>query len=336
MIGHSCRQTAVSRRLVLGTLAAMVAGVAMLSPVRAAENFPDRAVRILVPFPPGGSSDTVIRIAANALTAEFKQQVLVVNMPGANSAAAALEALNSPRDGYTLMMASSSFVYNPFFAKEVSFDIVKDFIPLTPLIEGPQVIVVNNDVPTGSWDEFVTYWRNNQQSFNVATFGYGSAPQIATNQLAGILGIEPFYVPYPGGGPAYAALNRGDAQLLVSTLAPALPQIEAGKVKAVAVTSTTRATQWLPDVPSLTELGVAMDDTLIFGLAVAADTPDDIVQRLNQAIVKVMDAPEVHAQVEKSGLRVHTTSSAEYAEYLDRKRRELGEMLEKNPLPQQN
>lgn len=323
--------TAFSRRAALLGIAAAAIGTA--APAPAQDNFPNRQLRMLVPFPPGGSSDIVIRIAAEALSGEFKQQVLVVNMPGAAAAAAAQEALRAPRDGYTMIMASSSFVQNPFFAKDAGFDIVKDFIPLTQLIEGPEIIAVNNDVPT-KWADFVKHWKDNQKTFNVATFGYGSEPQILTHQLSNILGIDPFYIPYPGGAQAYAAIIRGDAQMIISTLSPALPQIRAGKVKAVAVTSATRATQWLPDVPSLKELGIDYVQNIVFGLAVASGTPEPIVQRLNAALQKVMNTPEVRAKIEQNGLLVRTNTPAEYAAFLENERKALGASLAKKPLPE--
>lgn len=324
--------TAYTRRAAVLTLAA-TAALAAVGPAPAQETFPNRQLRMLVPFPPGGSSDIVIRIAAEALAAEFKQQVLVVNMPGAAAAAAAQEALRAPRDGYTMIMASSAWVQNPFFAKDAGFDVVKDFIPLTQLIEGPQVIAVNNDVPT-RWADFVKNWKDNQKTFNVATFGHGSEPQVLTHQISNILGIDPYYIPYPGGAQAYAAIIRGDTHMIISTLSPALPQIRAGKVKPVAVTSATRATQWLPDVPSLKELGVDYVANIVFGLAVPSGTPEPIVQRLNAALQKVMNTPEVRAKIEANGLLVRTNTPAEYAAFLDSERKALGAALAKKPLPE--
>lgn len=299
----------------------------------AQDTFPNKAIRILVPFPPGGSGDIITRIVANAMQNEFKQQVLVVNMPGAGSAAAAAEALKSPRDGYTIIQASSAFVLNPFFAKDIGFDIVKDFTPVTQLIEGPQVLAVSMNVPTGSFAEFVKYWKDNQKTFNVATYGYGSESQILAHHVGSLIGVDPFYIHYPGGGPAYAAIIRGDTHAIFSTLAPALPQLKAGKVKAVAVTSAARA-KWLPDVPTMKELGVDFSQNIVFGLAVASGTPDAIVQRLSQGIARAVNNADTREKVEVNGMLVKTSTPAEYAAFLDNERKQLATALAKKPLPE--
>lgn len=300
----------------------------------AQDAFPSKPIRILVPFPPGGSGDIITRIVANAMQNEFKQQVLVINMPGAGSAAAAAEALKSPRDGYTIIQASSNFVLNPFFAKNIGFDIVKDFTPVTQLIEGAQVLAVSANVPTGSWGEFVKYWKDNQKTFNVATYGYGSESQILAHHVGNLIGVDPFYIHYPGGGPAYAAIIRGDTHAIFSTLAPALPQLKAAKVKAVAVTSSQRATKWLPDVPTLKELGVDFSQNIVFGLAVASGTPDTIVQKLAEGIARAVNNADTREKVEANGMLVKTSTPAEYAAFLENERKLLAAALARKPLPE--
>lgn len=321
-----------SRRGVL-TAALAIASAALfgVAPVAADDTYPNRPIRIVVPFPPGGSGDTMTRIAAEALSSQFKQQVLVINMPGAASAAAAAEVLNAPRDGYTLIQASSAFVLNPFFAKDLTFDVVKDFTPISSIVAGAQILTVNNDVPTGSWEEFATYWKTHEKDFNVATYGYGSAAHLLAFQVSDLMGIEPFYIHYPGGGPAYAAIVRGDAHAIFSTLAPALPQINGGKVKAVAVTSANRS-KFVPDVPTLKELGVDFVEDIVLGLAVASGTPDAIVQRIADALAKGMNTDDIRKRVEASGLEVSTNTPAEYAALLEGQREALGSLLAKKPL----
>jgi tripartite-type tricarboxylate transporter receptor subunit TctC len=281
-----------------------------------AQTYPQRPLRMVIPFPPGGGTDLAARLVAEKLAMVLKQPVVADNKPGANGVIASDLVAKSAPDGYTLLVATgSSHAFAPALGVSLPFDPVKDFVPLALIGQFPTVLVVNPAVPAKTMREFVEYARQNPKKLN-----YGSAGNGSTNHFLGELikqdaGIDLVHVPYKGSGPATADLLAGHIQAMVDSVAAAKGNIEAGKVRALGVTTPQRVAQ-LPDVPTLKESGYNIDYAGWVVVMAPAGTPADIVATLHQAITTVMADPAVVDRYAKQGIIIRPMALAELPVYL--------------------
>lgn len=312
-----------SRRTVL------VAGLSVMSGASAlAQPAPfagGRPVQLFVPYPPGGFSDAVARLVAQGLGTELGTQVVVINKPGAASSVAARELLSQPRDGRSLLLATSFFILNPFFQSQLGFSVENDFRMLSLLVEVPQVLIASPSMPS-DWPSFLQRWRDDPTQLRLATFGPGSEPEVAATRLARTIGVRAELIPYKGGGPAMLAVASGEVGAALVTLPGAASLLASGRVKALAVTSAERQ-KLLPGVPTFRELGVAYNQLVYVGLAVARGTPEPLVQALHRAVQAAMRQPVIGNQVESQGATVRTLGPDDYDALLRRERRAMGEIL---------
>lgn len=302
-------------RLVAASVA--VATIMMSTTGAFAAAWPNRAIRLIVPFPPGGAADTVARVYADKLGEALKQSVVIENKPGAGTAIAAEAVANAAPDGYTLSLApAGQLTILPHLNKEISYDPFKSFVPVSNLATVPYVLAAAPDTPVSSAEELIAAAKKDPGKFTYSSCGPGTLCHLSGLLFASQTGTDLLHVPFKGSAPAVAALLGNVVNLSFDTLTVLAPQIRDGKVRGLLVTSRERSPQ-LPDVPTAAEAGVS--DFVIdswFGLVVPAGTPDDIVQRLNAEVVRIGALPEVKARLEAQGLSVTTSTPGGFADII--------------------
>jgi tripartite-type tricarboxylate transporter receptor subunit TctC len=292
-------------------IAACILAVAA-SGAAAQESYPNHAIRIIVPFPPGGGTDTVTRVIAQKMTENWKQPVVIDNRPGANSIIGAEAAARSAPDGYTLLAAiDSTLAMNPSLYEKLSYDPVKDFAPITLATSYPLILEATPSFPAKDMRELITMLKAQGAKINVA---YPALPsQVAGELLKSVLGVQFTGVNYKGGAPALQDVMAGHVPLVIDALGPSLPHVRSGKVKPYAVTSKQRSAA-LPDVPTFTELGYpGMEVITWVGYLAPAGTRSDIINKLNEEFVRVLKLPDVRERFAGLGTDIHGTTPEEFA-----------------------
>jgi tripartite-type tricarboxylate transporter receptor subunit TctC len=298
-----------ARRVVLGMGAAIVLGAAC-GPA-AAQAWPNKPVRVVIGFAPGGAADYVARTIADPLGRLLGQTVTVDNRAGAGSSLAADHVAKAAPDGYTLLIASpSSISVNPALNPKLSYS-AKDLVPVTRVTSSPLVVAVNPKAGINSFQELITVAKARPGFLNYTSSGNGSAPHLGAAHFSKVAGVEMVHIPYKGGAPAIQAVVAGDAQITFGTPPSVLPMVTAGRLKALAVTSPTR-TPLVPDVPAAAEAGLP-GYTLSFwyGFFVPVGTPPEVMKRLFDATQQVMQLPEVKAALAREGTEVAMSRSPE-------------------------
>ena len=266
-----------------------------------AQQYPAKVVRIVVPFAPGGGSDFIARFIAARLSPGFGQQVIVENKPGAGGMLGITQGQQAPADGYTLTLIASSYTVNPSIYK-FTFDPVADITPIIQLSQGPLLIVVNPKVPAKSTRELIALAKAKPGQVNFASSGQGSVIHMATELFQSMAGIKMNHIPYKGTGPALTDTIGGQVDVFFSSTATAVPQVQAGKLRALAVTTTKRIPA-LPDVPTVNESGVKGYDVVLWhGLIGPKGLPKPIVDRINAEATKALQLKETAAQLQNDGV----------------------------------
>ena len=290
--------------------------LASVLPFAAQADYPDKPLRLVVPFPPGGSTEPLARVLSQKLGESFGQQVIVDNRPGAGSTIGAEIVARSPADGYTLLLSSISNAISAALYPKLNFDIVRDFAPITLLATTPGVLVVHPALPVKTVKEFIALAKAKPEQLAYSSAGNGTPPHLSAELFAGMTGIKLIHVPYKGGGPSIIALLSGEAQLSIASLPSAIGHMRSGKLRALGVTTPQR-TPSLPALPTIAESGVpgyAAETWL--GLAVAARTPKDITARLHAATAKAMMLPEVRERLDALGYILRIGSADEYSNFV--------------------
>ena len=283
--------------LAVGTLAG--AGAA-----QAQNAYPNRPLKLVVGFPPGGSSDATARLLATALNEKLGQPVVVENRPGANSIIAAQYVRSQPADGYTLFSVSSSFAINPALQK-LNYSI-KDFTPVALLGTIPLWVVTPNTVPAKTIDELLAMAKAKPGELPYASYGAGSAGHLASELLLAMTKTSMIHVPYKGTGPAIVDVMSGQVTMMMQTVASSLALVKDGKLRALAVTSSKRVSA-VPDVPTIAESGVPGFELVAWEtIQVAAGTTPEIVARLNAVISEIVASPEFREKLVKIGIEPET------------------------------
>lgn len=297
---------------------AALAGAVLLAcaALPAQADYPEKPLRLVVPFPPGGSTEPLARILSQKLGEAFGQQLIVDNRPGAGSTIGAEIVAKSPPDGYTLFLGSISNAISAALYPKLNFDIVRDFAPVTLLATTPGVLVVHPALPVKTVRELLALAKARPEQLAYSSAGNGTPPHLSAELLSGMTGIKLIHVPYKGGGPSIIALLSGEAQLSIASLPSAIGHMRSGKLRALGVTTPQR-TPSLPELPTIAEAGVpgyAAETWL--GLAVAARTPKDIVARLHAATAKAMTLPDVKERLDALGYVVRVGSPEEYSSFV--------------------
>jgi len=266
-----------------------------------AQQYPSKPVRIVVPFAPGGGSDFIARFMAQRLSAGLGQQVIVENKPGAGGMLGITQGVQAAPDGYTLVLIASSYTVNPSIYK-FSFDPVADITPIIQLSQGPLLIVVNPKVPVKTTQELIAAAKAKPGAINFASSGQGSVIHMATELFQTMAGVKMNHIPYKGTGPALTDTIGGQVDVFFSSTATAVPQVQSGKLRAIAVTTLKRIPA-LPGVPTVNESGVKGYEVVLWhGLIGPKGLPRPIVQRLNAEAAKALKVPETAQQLQNDGV----------------------------------
>jgi tripartite-type tricarboxylate transporter receptor subunit TctC len=292
-----------------------------------AQTWPDKPVRIIVAFVPGGLIDTFARTLQPRLAEGLGQPVIIENRGGAGGTLAESMLAKSAPDGYSMMVSADSPPANPHLFHNLNYDFFRDLLPVSMLTRVPFALVVHPSVPANSLAEFVAYVRSRQGQFSYASPGTGTGNHLFMELFKGRAGIEMTHVPYKGGGPAMNDLIGGQVQASLISITLAAPQVRAGKVRAVGMTSEKRA-PLLPQVQTFVEAGYSdFTPHTWCGLFVPAGTPAPIVQRLHAEFAKAVRAPEVQARFQDLGAETVMNSPAEFSAFLRAETERLGALI---------
>ena len=306
-------------RFLHAVLGMAVAACALVSPAgaQAPATYPSRPVRLVVPFPPGGPLDIIGRTIAQKLGDAWGQSVVVDNRPGAGGNIGAELVAKAAPDGYTILMgALSTHAVNPSLYAKMPYDAVKDFAPITLVAITPNVLVVNASLPVNSAKEFVAYAKANSGKLAFGSGSNGSAGHLAGELFKVETATDIIHVPYKGGAPATQALLAGDTQFMFDNLANATPQVKAGKLKALAVTTAQRS-KLAPELPTMAEAGLTgFDISTWFGLLAPAGTPQDVIAKWNAEVTKILNSPELRERLTAQGAEPAPTTPGEFAVFI--------------------
>jgi len=290
-----------------------IAFLALLFATQAlAQPYPSKPIRLVVGFAPGGAADFVSRAFQDPLGKALGQPIVVENRPGAGSSIAAEHVAKSAPDGYTVLIASpSSILVNPLISPKAGFQPLKDLVPVGKVSSSPLILSVNPAVGVGSVQELIAHAKKNPGKLNYATSGNGSAPHMAAVLFLRLAQVDIVHVPFKGGAPAVQSVLAGDTQLAFATPPSVLPLVQAGRLRALAITSKT-ATPLIPGVPGMGEAGLAdYEIGFWYGFFVPAGTPADVVRRLFEATSQVLKAPETARILAREGTEAAGSGSPE-------------------------
>jgi tripartite-type tricarboxylate transporter receptor subunit TctC len=319
-----------SKLCVVLAAAALVIGAA---PAGAAD-YPDHPVKVVVPFAAGGPTDVMARLVAQKLSDALKQQFYVENRPGAGGNIGMSEVARAKPDGYTLLVASSSFVVNPSLYAHNPYDPYKNFAPITLAAASPNILVVNSSFPAKSVKELIDLLKKEPGKYTIANPGIGTTPQLAAELFKLSLHLEATSVPFGGAAPAIQSAVAGHTPIAFTALPPTSPQVKAGTLRGLAVTSAKRSDA-LPDVPTLSEAGVTEQESeTMQGIFAPANTPKDIVIRLNNQIAKVMAMPDVKQKCADLGFDAVGNSPEEFTAYIKKEVEKWGKVIKEAKIPQ--
>ena len=297
------------------TILALLTGLFVAAGAQAA--YPDKPVTIIVPFPPGGSTDTLARMMTPKMSEKLGQPVVVENKPGATGAIGATQVKRSAPDGYTLLCASIGvWAVNPFLQKNLAYDPAKDFDLMTVAVRAPNVLVVNPSVPAKDVKELIAYLKQRPNKVTFASSGAGSSDHLSIALFWMTTGTNGIHVPYKGGGPAIADLVAGHAEASFQNLNVMTGHIKAGKLKALAVTGEKRS-PLLPDVPTLEELGYK--DMVVYSwqaLGAPTGLPNEVRTAVQGAMMAALKDPDVAKKLTDPGFDVVASSPEEFAKFL--------------------
>jgi tripartite-type tricarboxylate transporter receptor subunit TctC len=304
----------VARRNAFAVLAA--AAVSLLSSAALAQ-YPNKPIRVVVPFPAGGTTDILARAASQKMSEAWGQPVIVDNRPGAAGNIGAELVAKSANDGYTLLMGTvGTHAINTALYAKMPYDHVKDFVPIVLVAGVPNVLVIHPSVPANSVQELIAYGKANPGKLNFASSGSGTSIHLAGELFKVSTGVQMQHVPYKGSAPALTDLMGGQVQLMFDNLPSALPHIRAGKLKALAVTSSKRAPA-LPDIPTIAETGVAgFEASSWFGLLAPAGTPRDVVVKVNAEVAQWLASPDAREKLTTAGANAAGGSPEDFASHI--------------------
>jgi tripartite-type tricarboxylate transporter receptor subunit TctC len=291
--------------------------VLALTAFAAAQDYPTKPIRMIIPFPPGGGSDVTGRVVATALGERLGKQVIVDNRAGAGGVVGSELAANAPKDGYTLLMVSLAHTVNPWlYDLNGRYDPIKSFAPVAIIAASPVVLVVNPGLPAHSVTDILALAKQQPGKLQYASAGIGSVTHLAGELFKHTAKLDMLHVPFRGAGPATIDVVGGHTSLMFGGLLATVPHIRSGKLRALGVGSLKR-NAILPQVPTIAEAGVPGYETINwFGLVAPAGTPPSIIERLHREITAVQDQPEVQKQFDADGATVMRMTPAEFGDYM--------------------
>jgi tripartite-type tricarboxylate transporter receptor subunit TctC len=291
----------------------LAAGSALLAgmPGAWALDYPSRPVRLIIGYPPGGSTDTTARLMGQWLSERLGQQFVIESRPGAATNIATEAVVRSPSDGYTLLLVAPANAINATLYDKLNYDFMRDMAPVAGLIRFPNVIVVNPLVPVANVPELIAYAKANPGKLNMASSGNGSTVHVSGELFKMMTGINMVHVPYRGGAPAVTDLMSGQVQVMFENVPSALPFIRAGKLRPLAVTTAARS-EVLPELPTVADFVPGYEASAWYGIAAPRGTPDEIVNRLNREINAILADPKAKARFADLGASLLPGSPADF------------------------
>ncbi len=310
------------------TLTALLLGAILITPLTAAaQQYPTKAIRFVVPFAPGGGTDIIGRVVAQALNDALGQPVVVDNRGGAGSTLGTEIVAKSPADGYTILFGNISLAFNATLYTKLRYDTIRDLAPISLSAVQPNILVIHPGLPAKNLKEFIELARANPGKYNYASAGTGSGTHLAAELLKLQTKIDIVHVPYKGTGPALTDLLGGQINMMVSTFASALPHVKSGRMRALGVTTVKRSPA-APDVPTLIEGGVAgYDYSTWYGLLAPAGTPKPIIDMLNATNRKVLARDDIKQKLESQGVDPIVNTPAEFSTYMKSETEKWGKVV---------
>jgi tripartite-type tricarboxylate transporter receptor subunit TctC len=296
-----------------------------------ADEYPSKPIRLIIPFPPGGSNDVVGRLIATKLGERLGQQVVVDNRGGAGGVVGTQATANSPNDGYTLGMISIAHAVNPWLYK-LSYDPIKSFAPVAVLATGPNVLAINPGLGVNSVKELIALAKSKPGEIHYASAGVGSFQHLGGELFKLEAGVDMLHVPFKGGGPAMVDVIGGHTKLLFSSLVQTTAHLKSGKLKALGTGGKTRSTV-LPDVPTIAEAGVpGYEATNWWGIVTPAGTPAPIIEKLHKEITAVQQSPDLQQQFARQGASVLQMGTAEFSAFIGTEMTKWGRVVKEGKL----
>ncbi|CAN5460762.1 tripartite tricarboxylate transporter substrate binding protein [soil metagenome] len=281
-----------------------------------AQDYPSRAVRVVVPYPPGGPTDIIARLIFAKMGEQLHQTFVIDNRPGAGGNTGAEAVARATPDGYTLLLVTTAHAINPFVFKNLTYDIKKDLAPVSLLTEGPLVLAVNPALPIKSVQELIAYDKANPGKLNFGSSGNGQSTHLSGELFNLLAGTKLTHVPYKGSAPAISDTIAGQVQVIFDPMLSTMPFVRDGKLRALGVTSSTRSPS-APEIPTIAEQGVkGYESAAFFGLMVPTGTPAAVVGRLNAEVKKVLEMPDVIATLDKQGFAASWQTPAQFDKYM--------------------
>lgn len=304
--------------------------LALASSLSCAESYPSRPVKIVVPYTAGGPVDQLARGLAERLGKSSGQPFIVENKPGGNTIVAASMVAKAPADGYTLFMASSaSLAVNPLVYRKLAYDPDRDFAAVSLVASAPLVMVVGNSTPATRLKDLIPYIRSREGSFAYASNGNGNPLHLACALFGSMANVDMLHVPYNGTAPALASVLAGDTQMTCDIVLSSMPQIKAGKLRAIGIVGPRRVAA-LPDVPTLAEEGLlGVDAAVWFALVAPAATPPEVVAKLNKEVVKAIDDPAMKARFNAMAMELGSSSPQGVVDLTNRERSKWAAVVRK-------
>ena len=281
-----------------------------------AQGFPSKPVRIVVPFPPGGTADVLARLVGQKMSDALGQQVLIENRPGGGTVIGTEVVARAPADGHTMLLMANSFTINPAVHDKLPYDPFKNFAPITLLVNSPQVLVVNPALQVRSLAEFATLVKSRPGKYSLATVGPATTQHIASEMLKSVMKLNMIYVPYPGGAPAVTALVGGHVNAVLANYSEVAQQVASGKIRALAVTTRERIDP-LKDVPTVAESGFPdFEAVATFGIVATGGSPPAAIARLNAEVNNALKAPDVRDKLIAQGLYPAPSTPEQFGAHL--------------------
>jgi tripartite-type tricarboxylate transporter receptor subunit TctC len=297
----------------LGALAVLLSSLLAFTASAAADTYPSRPIRLIVPFAAGGPTDVIARVVAQKLSESFGQQVVTENIPGAGGNTGVTMVARAPADGYTVLVVSTGFIVNPSMYTKISYDPVKDFAPITLVAASPNVISVNPGFPAKSMKELVELVKANPGKYSFAQPATGSTPHLAGELFKQKYGLDLVTVPFNGAALAVNSTIGGHTPIAFTALPPAMSNIKEGKLRGLAVLAHARSPA-LPEVPTNGEAGIPdLESDTLTGVVAPAGTPKEIIERWRGDIVKMVATPEVKQRLETLGFAPVANTPDEFA-----------------------